>query len=93
MASRGFMVTKANATESYKTLIGDIHACLFTGDDGDTDEETIAWVIDECRLLGYPLPDGYFDTVMIVSTTPGGLMLYQGNVMIIRGREFIFHTY
>lgn len=74
MAAQIYLISKADAEEPSDTYYNDVHVCLINSDDGAADSVKIAEAIAQARVLGHPLPDGYFDTVELIGPPTAGIM-------------------
>lgn len=69
MAAAIYLVHVADADDPSVTLIDGITHAIINSDDGGTDAQIISEAVAQAVAAGIPLPTGYFDTVVDLSTS------------------------
>lgn len=87
MVAALYLVSKANPENPNLTLVDGIHACIVNADDGGSSAVTIAEAEATLQGAGYPVPDGYFDTVEQLGVPTGGIMTTDEDLILIRNRD------
>jgi len=82
MAERLVLVTKATGGTLGQTIIDGVTALLLNADDGQSNAVTIQEAVDQCRVGGIPLPNGYFDTVAAIADLTSGALKDDKDCMI-----------
>lgn len=69
MAEAYWTVTRSVPEEPQVGLINGIHTVIINADDGSTEAEAIADAETAMQAEGIPIPDGYFDSAVLLTTT------------------------